>query len=122
MRIFRTNNHRAGGFTLVETLVVLAIIGVVLAAALPLYSGLAPRLRIASASQELLADLRLARNEAVTEKTVATVTFHSAPSEYFAAGHRHRLPVRMTVQLRDEAPDGAENASLQFYRDGSADQ
>ncbi|TJZ77509.1 GspH/FimT family pseudopilin [Chitiniphilus eburneus] len=56
---------RQGGFTLIEVMVVIAIIGIVLGIAAPSYQSLVRNSRLSSASEELLTHLMLARTEAI---------------------------------------------------------
>lgn len=63
------------GFTLLETVVVLAIVGVILAVALPSYSNYTSNQRTLAAARTLRADLGVARQEAVTRRAPVTVSF-----------------------------------------------
>ncbi|HSH68561.1 MAG TPA: GspH/FimT family protein [Deferrisomatales bacterium] len=69
------------GFTLVEAMIVIAIIAIMLAVSAPsLLAGL-PGLRVNGAARQVLSDLRLARTLAVEKGAVAVVTF-SGTSTY----------------------------------------
>lgn len=63
------------GFTLLETLIVVALVGVIMVVALPSYSSYISAQRALAAARTLAADLRTARQEAVTRRTPITVTF-----------------------------------------------
>lgn len=56
---------RAQGWTLVEAMVVLAIVAVLVAVALPSFAGVIQQARLAAATHELLSMIALARSEAV---------------------------------------------------------
>ena len=72
------------GFTLVEAMVVVAIIAAMLAIATPgLLSGL-PGMRVNGAARQVLSDLRLTRALAVEQGVVATMTFTN-PGTYTVA-------------------------------------
>lgn len=99
-------------------LVVLAIIGGLTALAIPLYSKMSPRLRMLSATQELMLDLRRAHSDAVTHKTITTINFPSQNS-YVVGGKKHNLAVE--VKAVSHAGPVGDNAVFHFYPDGSAD-
>src|SRR6185436_602153 len=62
-------------FTLLELLVVLAIIGILTAVALPSMKGLQKSNIMTSASQQLVDDIGLARQYAIKERTTVHVIF-----------------------------------------------
>lgn len=57
---------RQSGFTMLELLVVLAIVGIMAALAAPSFSGFFANSRIGSATNDLIADLMQARSQAAT--------------------------------------------------------
>lgn len=61
------------GFSLVESLSVMAIVGVFAGVAVPSLQSASGSMRVSSTSNELLADLLLARSEAVKRKTRVVV-------------------------------------------------
>lgn len=56
---------RRRGVTLIEMLMVLIILGLMLAAALPRFGQLRTKMRVDAAAQQMIADLRVARSEAL---------------------------------------------------------
>ncbi len=66
------------GFTLLETVIVLALIGTVLAFAVPSYRNRTSNERALGAARTLAADLHVAQQEAVTHRASAIVTFSGA--------------------------------------------
>lgn len=73
------------GFTLIEMLVVLAIIGVLLCAAVPLASSVGSRMRLASVTNLFLGHLYLARSEAI--KRNGPVAVCSSSDQQTCADH-----------------------------------
>ncbi|GLS03005.1 hypothetical protein GCM10007860_01480 [Chitiniphilus shinanonensis] len=71
---------RQGGFTLIEVMVVIAIIGVVLGIAAPNYQSLVRNSRLSSASEELLTHLMLARTEAIKRNASVEVCASANPA------------------------------------------
>jgi len=65
--------HTERGFSLVETLSVLAMLGILASVAVPSLQSMGGSMRVSGASNELLADLLLARSEAIKRKTRVVV-------------------------------------------------
>ena len=74
LRTAHRNTHGMAGFTLIEAMVVLAVFGVLIAAALPSYNDFVRNQRVKTASFELFSSLMLARSEALTRNSTVTVT------------------------------------------------
>lgn len=110
------------GFTLIELLVVLSIIGGILSVAAPLYTGALSRMRITSATNTLLSDLRQAHRTALTQSRTVEISFVLENSTYTTDGKSRRLPVQIHLyaencgRLLDH-----EVVVLRFYVDRSAD-
>jgi prepilin-type N-terminal cleavage/methylation domain-containing protein len=67
------------GFTLIEAVVVMAVLAIILAAAVPSYSSYTARQRLRHAAELLELDLRRARELSVNENRNIHVSFHSGP-------------------------------------------
>ncbi len=70
---FRSSRRCAGGFTLLETVVVMAIVGILMALAVPSYRYITNANRIAAEINGLLGDMQFARAEALKEGQTVTV-------------------------------------------------
>jgi prepilin-type N-terminal cleavage/methylation domain-containing protein len=112
-RTSRTRTDLAA-FTLLETVVVLTIIGVIAALAVPHYSRAAARQHVDAAAHELARTLEAARTTAVAEKRTVPVFFETTPPVYRSPGSTHVLPETFALSV-------SSGSTLNFYADGSAD-
>ena len=67
------------GFTIIEVIVVVAIIGIIAAVGIPGFSKWLPNYRLRLAAQEILSGFQLAKTTAIKRNTNCTVIF-SVPS------------------------------------------
>ena len=67
------NNNTHRGFTLIEAVVTIAVLGILLSIAIPSFSKMIERNRIASGTNEFRTALMLARSEAVTRSIPMTI-------------------------------------------------
>lgn len=74
----RRDNNRVGGFTVVEWIIVVAIVGLTVSLASPGLFRLTRSLRVDLASRELHGVLRLARSRAIREGTKVGVKFRTS--------------------------------------------
>lgn len=74
------------GFTLAELMVVVAIAGVMATIAIPSYISYLPHLRLNAATRDLISDLRLARQLAVSKNATYTVDFVSSKRYQITGG------------------------------------
>jgi type IV fimbrial biogenesis protein FimT len=88
------------GFTLVELMIVLSILAVLTAAALPSYNDFVRNQRVKTASFELFSSLVLARSEALTRNSTVTIAATSGTANW-AAGWEVRAGA--TVLRKQEA-------------------
>lgn len=78
----------ARGFTLVELTVVLVIMAVAAAVAIPRFSGAQERYRVEAAAQRLRADINLARTRALTTSRPQVLEFKQSSNYYCMDGER----------------------------------
>jgi prepilin-type N-terminal cleavage/methylation domain-containing protein len=111
--------HRAG-FTLLEILVVFAIIGMLTGLAVPVYSKLAPRLRMLAATHQILIDLRHAHDQAVAGRRTISAAFNPARNSYVIGDVKRSLDVDFSVAFDSNNQPMPLKPVLRFYADGSA--
>ena len=93
MKDFRCNtllgrivSRPVGGFTLVELLVVISVLGILTAIAVPSFGSLSNSVRMASVSAQLLSDLNLARSESINRNSRMLVCVRDTAGTGCAAG------------------------------------
>jgi type II secretion system protein H len=74
------------GFTLVEVMIVIILMGIVFAIASSTWFGVTESRRVDSATNQLAADLRLAHSRAMNRLTPQTVTLTGGSSDYTMTG------------------------------------
>jgi general secretion pathway protein H len=105
------------GFTLVELLVVLAVIALLIVAAPTLVSAARPGLEGKAAARALAQDLNAARQAAIFSGDESQVTFDPGTGSYVApGGKRHAVPRDFSLAFQ---PGGLSNR-IRFFPDGSS--
>jgi type II secretion system protein H len=64
------------GFTLMEMVIVVVVIGIIAAMAVPSFITYMPKLKVKSAAREIVSNLRLARSKSVSERRPYGVVFN----------------------------------------------
>jgi general secretion pathway protein H len=113
---------RRDGFTMLEMLVALAVLGMAGALASQLLRPQSPRLRLESSTRAICGTLRAARSRAIASSAPAVVAFDLANKTYASpVGGLALLPKDISLRLnvaRDEAR--GETAAIRFFPDGGA--
>ena len=116
------------GFTLVEILVVIAIIGVILSTSLPALSGYAGQMRLKTTARELRGLFSLARSSAITSRSSRTVAIDPEKGEAVIEEtlqeeepRRVRLHSSLRVEVQVSGQEGAASGPVQvtFQPSGS---
>jgi general secretion pathway protein H len=118
-------NSRAGaGFTLLELMVVLMLMAMVYALAVPMISAGLPGTELKGAARQLAAGLRQARSQAVTRKEESILTLDVEKRNFKVSGdqRRYALPTKLEISLftaqSELLPDKV--GAIRFYPDGSS--
>jgi len=121
-----TRRHSAG-FTLVELLVVLAMIALLVALARPMYSAAVPGARLRAEILDLAMSLRQSRNRAISSGKIITVEFDTGQARYAIGPDVVELPAstRLFALQRGINPVQAIATDdpivrLEFHPDGSS--
>jgi len=112
------------GFTLLELLVVLAIMVLVVSVAPPLLSAAFPGVQLKAAARQTAAGLRMAREEAIRNGRAAVFTLDVADHSFTVQGgfRTVALPSGLKLKLiaaRSEM-HGDQSGSIRFFPDGSS--
>jgi len=77
---------RRSGFTMVDLVITVMIIGILAAVAAPKFAGSLQRMRVEAAARRIKADLGYQRQTAIAQSTSLTASFVPASDEYTIAG------------------------------------
>jgi general secretion pathway protein H len=117
------NGTSCAGFTLLEMLVVLAILALVMSFAGPLLSGGTEGVRLETASSELAAALRLTRSAAIMRNSEATLMI-DVEKRVFGSSAVPQRPFAPEIQAKLTYASGIHSAAsdggFRFFPDGSS--
>lgn len=120
----RIKSRASAGFTLLELLVVLMLMVMVYALAVPMISAGLPGTELKGAARQLAAGLRQARSLAVTRKEESTLMLDVEQRNFKVSGdqRRYALPAKVDISLftaqSELLPD--KIGAIRFYPDGSS--
>ncbi|WP_006786689.1 GspH/FimT family pseudopilin [Thiorhodospira sibirica] len=116
--------HPLRGFTLIELMVVLLIMGMAAALLAPRFGSALTGLEIKGASRDLASALRYARGRAIASGSPSAVLIDVNTREYWVADRprAYRLPSSVALNLLAGHREwqGEGRAAIRFYPDGSA--
>jgi general secretion pathway protein H len=116
--------NRQRGFTLLEILVVMAIMGLVYALVPALISTSGSTTELRAAARQLAAGLRKARNQAVISRKEASLTVDVDQHRFQVTGdtRSYALPKAAGLSVYTAQSEVVEGkvASIRFYPDGSS--
>jgi len=132
--VLSDREFRQRGFTLLELLIVLMLIGLIVGLVSPKLGGSLGKVKVRATSNRLIAILRYARNSAVTDQQTRVVTFDRAlnrvmfglafPPSRAYSGKIFKLPEGIFIQSikdgRGEAVDDADDYKMYFYPAGNS--
>ena len=113
----------SAGFTLIEMIVVLAILGMTLALFTAYRAPWSQTLSAAGAASQLAADLRLARSQAIISNRPVLVSVDLPGHQYrVGAGDLRRIPGELRIELLTIANERQSErvADIRFNPDGSS--
>ena len=70
------------GFTLIELIVVIAIMGIAASIAIPGFSSWLPKYKLKSAATDLFSNMQLARFGAIKRNANSSITYSTSPHQY----------------------------------------
>ncbi|ARN82219.1 GspH/FimT family pseudopilin [Methylocystis bryophila] len=115
--------RQRGGFTLLEMLAVLAIIGLLAGLSTQLVRPAAPHLRLEGAARGLCAALRATRARAISANEEATLVLDLARKSYSSPSVRETLlpaEMRIEISIAKGQRDFGGNAGLKFFPSGAS--
>jgi general secretion pathway protein H len=116
--------RRAGGFTLLEVIVVLALGAVIYAMVLMVPFGKASAADLKAAARSIAAGLRTAQSTAMATRRDALLTIDMETREYITSGEQqaHTLPKSLELKLYTAQTEvtSQQRGSIRFYPDGSS--
>lgn len=118
-----TEHGKARGFTLVEVVVVMAIMALVMTAVPTLFSAAFPGIELKSAARRTAATLRLARESAIRQGEDKAVIVDLESHRLVPDGYRSlNLPKRLSIDLEGATQEmlDDQHGAIRFFPDGSS--
>ena len=115
---------RQAGVTLLELLIVIALMGIIAALVVPMFGGPVSTSELRATARQLAAGLRLARSEAVSERRETFLVVDVAGKRFKVdrEAREHALSSKVDLKLFTAQNDlVSENVgSIRFYPDGGS--
>ena len=112
------------GVTLLELLIVIALMALVAGIVIPMFGGPVPTSELRASARQLAAGLRLARSEAVSERRETFLLLDVAGKRFKVDrdGQVHALPSRIELKLFTAQNDLVSDTvgSIRFFPDGGS--
>jgi len=112
------------GVTLLELLIVIALMAVVAGIVIPMFGGPVPTSELRASARQLAAGLRLARSEAVSERRETFLLLDVAGKRFKVDrdAQVHALPSRIELKLFTAQNDLVSDTvgSIRFFPDGGS--
>ena len=116
--------RRAAGVTMIELLVVLSLMGLMAAMAVPMLSGGVSGSELKGAAREVAAGLRFARSDAVATRRETRLVFDLEQRTFRIDrdARLHALPKKVELKLFTAQSDIADEktGAIRFYPDGGS--
>jgi general secretion pathway protein H len=115
---------RDRGFTLLEILIVLALMAIVAGFVMPMFGGPISTSELRASARQLAAGLRLAQSEAVAQRRETFLVLDVAGKRFKVDNdpHEHRLPSKIELKLFTAQNDLVSESvgSIRFFPDGGS--
>ena len=116
--------HSQRGVTLLELLIVIALMAIVAGFVIPRFGGPISTSELRASARQLAAGLRLARSEAVSERRETFLVLDVAGKRFKVDNdpHEHRLPSKVELKLFTAQNDLVSESvgSIRFFPDGGS--
>ena len=112
------SDRRTRGYSLAELLIVLAIIGVTVAVAVPLVADNMRSAKVRAAADQLAMDMRAARMIAVSKRATVPLTINADPTNTYAYTDARGV-LRLITMPRGVRITSANPTSVSFLPNGS---
>ncbi|MCI0530889.1 MAG: GspH/FimT family pseudopilin [candidate division Zixibacteria bacterium] len=130
--MFKNIRHSSSGITLVEITILVVVLGIISAMAVPGFQRVMEKLKLSSAARDIVSDLRWARSEAISSRTQIGVYFNEIAKTYTLfvdinnpAGFTYTPGLDSVVKVSNYSNLGAAsstftNDTIIFKTDGSS--
>ena len=115
-KILKSPTRPPAAFTLLETVVVITIIGVITGLAVPYFSKAVQQQQFKTTAQELRRALETAHQLSINENSTVAIAFNTTEATYSFGQRTYHLPGNISFSLE------GNDDTINFYQDGSADQ